>query len=131
MDDTPGQSSSVKYEIPLARLDATDRDRTFVGMSLFGGSARVSRPKDWSLRRAALGGRTGYVEYVSPRGFLFSGCERADAAGSFEDIERRYEEDVVAVKSKALSKSVPIATANAQGRAYLVERRSQVHAPLT
>jgi len=123
MDDTPGQSTSVKYEIPLVRLDAADHGRAFVGVSLFGGSTRVSRPKDWALRRAALGDHTGYVEYVSPRGFLFSIYERADSAGSFEDIDRRYEEDVTAVKGQTLSKGVPMATANAQGRAYLVERK--------
>ncbi len=122
IDDAPGEKKTTRYEVPLARLDANVSGRAFVGMDLLDDSVRISRPKDWALRRAAVGDRNGYVEYVSPRGFLFGIYERRDSAGNFEDIDRRYEEDVSAVKAHLVSKEVPVATAGAQGRAYVVER---------
>ena len=123
IDDSPSQTKSTRYEAPLARLDANVSGRAFVGMGLLDDSVHISRPKDWTLRRAASGDRSGYVEYVSPRGFLFAIYERRDSAGAFADIDRRYEEDVAAVKGQLVAKEVPVATANAQGRAYLVERK--------
>ena len=122
IDDAPGEKKTTRYEVPVARLDANVEGRAFVGMGLLDDSVHISRPKDWALRRAAVGDRNGYVEYVSPRGFLFGIYERRDSAGSFEDIDRRYEEDVTAVKARFVSKEVPVATAGAQGRAYVVER---------
>jgi hypothetical protein len=121
IDESPESPKAVKHEIALQRLDANVGGRAFVGMSVLDGKVNISRPADWRVRRAALGD-DAYIEYVSPRGFI---CALYDRHGSksWTTLDEDYIDDVDGGKAKATSKDVPVATANAQGRAFTIERK--------
>ncbi|MFP6683839.1 MAG: hypothetical protein VB934_03965 [Polyangiaceae bacterium] len=110
-----------RYFPPLDR-DATQRLPRRVGVALFNGDVRMSRPIDWYLRTADYTPERRMVSYQSPRQFIFNIYERTDPVEvSWDTLLERYEEKVKSTGSTFLSGRVPVATANAQGRSYLVK----------
>lgn len=117
-----GDKSSV-WETYFKPLDvpATERTPRVVGVGVLNGDVRLGRPIDWYIRAADITPQHRLISYQSPRQFLFSIFERVDSPeDTWTDVERRYEDDVAAQGSTILAGRMPVATANTQGRAYLV-----------
>jgi hypothetical protein len=105
-------------------LPVTDRTPRVVGVGVFKGDVRLGRPIDWYVRAADYTPERRYISYQSPRQFLFSIYERVDPVeDTWTDVERRFERDVAAEGSQILAGRMPIATANAQGRVYLLKTK--------
>lgn len=110
-----------RYYPPLDR-DETGRIPRRVGVAIFEGDVRFSRPVDWYLRSANYTPEARQVSYQSPRQFVVNIYERTDPPEeTWEEVLKRYEEDVEAKGSEILSSRVPTTTANAQGRTYLIK----------
>jgi hypothetical protein len=124
-DDQPSSSGKSAFERPYPPLDrkAQDGAPEYIGVTVLGGSVRLSRPANWRIRRASLTPERRYIEYVSPNEYLFAIYERNDSpADPWADILGRYEEDAKAKGAELLGARVPVATWNTQGRAYVVRR---------
>jgi len=110
-----------RYFPPLDR-DETSRLPRRVGVAIFDGDVRFSRPIDWYLRTADYSAEARQISYQSPRQFVFNIYERTDPPqATWEEVLTRYEEDVAKAGGEFIAKRVPTATANAQGRSYLVK----------
>jgi len=105
-------------------LPANERVPRVVGVGIFNGDVRLGRPIDWYIRSADYTPQHRFISYQSPRQFLFSIYERIDPPeDSWTDVLRRYETDVEDQGARILAARTPIATANAQGRSYLIKTR--------
>jgi hypothetical protein len=105
-------------------LEASERTPRVVGVGVLNGDVRLGRPIDWYVRAADLTPMHRLISYQSPRQFLFSIFERIDSPeDTWTDVERRYEDDVAAQGSTILAGRMPIATANTQGRAYVIRTK--------
>jgi len=114
------------YFKPLDQ-DATVRTPRIVGVGVMNGDVRLGRPIDWYIRSADYTPQTRHISYQSPRQFLFNIYERIDSPEeTWTDVERRYEADVAAEGSTILAGRMPVATANTQGRAYILRTRVPV-----
>jgi hypothetical protein len=95
----------------------------YVGVTVLGGTVRLSRPAGWQIRRASLTAEERCIEYVSPHGYLVAIYERTDSpADAWADVLGRYEEDAKAKGAEVLGKRIPFATGRNQGREYVVRR---------
>jgi hypothetical protein len=95
-----------------------------VGVGVLDGDVRFARPVDWYVRDADNSPGSRFISYQSPRQFLFSIFERVDhPEDSWPDVLKRYEIDVEEQGGQVLAARMPLATANAQARAYLVKTR--------
>jgi hypothetical protein len=110
-----------RYFPPLDR-DKTNRLPRRVGVAIFEGKVRLARPIDWYLRTADNTPEKRLISYQSPRQFQFNIYERIDTpVATWDMILSRYEADVKSAKSTIIAGRIPIATANAQGRSYLIK----------
>lgn len=110
-----------RYYPPLDR-DETSRIPRRVGVAIFEGDLFLSRPVDWLLRTADYSPEARLVSYQSPRQFVFNIYERVDPPEeTWNEVLKRYEEDVETKGSQILAGRIPVSTANAQGRSYLVK----------
>jgi hypothetical protein len=120
---------SSRFETYFQPLDADATVRTprIVGVGVMAGDVRLGRPIDWYVRSADNTPQLRHISYQSPRQFLFSIYERIDSPQeTWTDVERRYEADVAAEGSTILAGRMPVATANTQGRAYVIKTRVPV-----
>lgn len=114
------------WEVYFSPLDSAQTDRLprGVGVGVLGGDVRFGRPIDWYIRGADYTPEHRFISYQSPRQFLFSIYERVDPTGDpWPDVLKRYEADVAQQGAQILTQRMPVATANAQGRAYLLRTR--------
>lgn len=121
-----GLNGGANFETYFKPLDQNVSERVprIVGVGVLEGDVRLGRPIDWYVRAADNTPQHRLISYQSPRQFLFSIFERIDSPeDTWTDVERRYEADVAAEGSTILSGRMPIATANTQGRAYLLKTR--------
>jgi hypothetical protein len=117
---------NFSWEIYFPKLNAepTERIPKLLGVGLMLGDIRMSRPADWSIRAADYTPQKRFISYQSPRQFIFSIYERVDPIeDTWPDILGRYEKDVDGQGSDILAGRIPIATANTQGRSYIVRTR--------
>ena len=119
---TGGNASERPYP-PLdqkARKGLTE----YIGVSILGGSVHLSRPINWKIRRLSTTPERRFIEYVSPNEYIFAIYERNDSAiDPWRDVMDRYEEDAKTSGAELVGARVPVATANAQGREYVVRRK--------
>jgi hypothetical protein len=111
------------WEVYFPKLDRnkTTQLPRFVGVGVLDGDVRFSRPIDWSLRDADSTPERRFIAYQSPRQFTFSILERVDPEGdAWPEVLRRYEQETRAEGAKILASRLPTATANGQGRAYVL-----------
>ena len=111
------------WEVYFPKLDRnkTTQLPRFVGVGVLDGDVRFSRPIDWSLRDADSTRERRFIAYQSPRQFTFSILERVDPEGdAWPQVLRRYEQETRAEGAKILASRLPTATANGQGRAYVL-----------
>jgi hypothetical protein len=114
------------YEVYFKPLDGAETERLpkRVGVGILNGDARLGRPTDWYVRAADYTAERRYISYQSPRQFLFSIFERIDhPEDSWPEVLDRYEDDLEAQGAEILAARVPIATANTQGRSYLLKTK--------
>ncbi|APR81443.1 Hypothetical protein A7982_06792 [Minicystis rosea] len=117
---------NYSWETYFKPLDQPAGERTprIVGVGVLSGDVRIGRPIDWNVRSADLTPHHRFISYQSPRQFIFSIYERIDSPeDTWTDVERRYEADVAAQGSQILAGRMPVATANTQGRAYLIRTK--------
>jgi hypothetical protein len=117
---------NAAWETHFSPLDALPTERTprMVGVGVMNGDVRLARPPDWYVRAADYSPEHRYISYQSPRQFLFSIYERIDSpVDPWPDVERRFEGDAVQAGSQILAGRMPVATANTQGRAYILKTR--------
>jgi hypothetical protein len=115
---------NFSWETYFKPLDqpATERTPRIVGVGVLSGDVRLGRPIDWYVRSADQTPMHRFISYQSPRQFIFSIYERIDSTeDTWTDVERRYEADVAAQGSQILAGRMPVATANTQGRGYLIK----------
>lgn len=93
------------------------------GIELMGGVARISRPRDWVIRRGSIRPEGRFIEYVSPRQMVFSIYERIESPrDTWQTVLGRYQEETKAQGGEFLGAGVPHATFNAPSRAFDVRR---------
>jgi hypothetical protein len=112
------------WEVYFKPLDAQETPRVprIVGVGVLKGDVRLGRPIDWYIRSANNTPEQRHISYQSPRQFIFSIYERIDhPEDSWDDVLDRYEDDLEEQGATIVSGRVPIATANTQGRSYLVK----------
>lgn len=112
------------WEVYFPPLDAKETLRVprRVGVGVLKGDVRLGRPIDWYIRSADYTPGSRHISYQSPRQFLFSIYERIDhPEDSWDDVLDRYEDDLEEQGVTVISGRAPIATANAQGRSYVVK----------
>jgi hypothetical protein len=117
---------NASWEVYFKPLDlpSTERVPRIVGVGLMNGDVRMGRPIDWYIRSADYTPQHRFISYQSPRQFLFSIYERIDSPeDTWTDVLRRYEADVDEQGSQILAARMPIATANTQGRSYILKTR--------
>jgi hypothetical protein len=111
-------------DYPPLNLAEKSPNPEYVGKTILGGTIHISRPKNWVLRAGRNKPEERYVQYVSPNEYMFAIYERVDSPEDlWRDIMNRYEEDAKNNAAEIVGGRIPIATWNAQGRAYVVKRR--------
>lgn len=94
------------------------------GVSVLNGHVHLSRPTDWLLRKASNEPGRRYVQYVSPKEYVFAVYEWPDHGDApWREVLARYEESAKASKAELVEQRFPMATWNTQARAYVVRRR--------
>lgn len=117
---------NYSWETYFKPLDqpATERNPRIVGVGVLSGDVRLGRPIDWYVRTADHSPQHRFISYQSPRQFIFSIYERIDSTqDTWTDVQRRYEADVASQGSQILAGRMPVATANTQGRAYVLKTK--------
>ena len=115
-------SGSNATERPYPPLDL--KSRGYIGVSILGGTVHLSRPENWTIRRASGTPERRFIEYVSPNEYVFAIYERTDIpVDTWREVMDRYEEDAKASGAELVGGRVPVATWNAQGRAYVMRRK--------
>lgn len=120
------------YESYFPKFDRakTDRVPRFVGVGILDGDARLARPVDWTIRDADYTPEQRFISYQSPRQFTFSIYERVDPERDpWPEVLKRYEAETEAQGSKILAGRMPVATANSQGRSYLLLTKVKAKPP--
>ncbi len=123
---TIGGDLRTQFETPYPPLDLAKKEPNpeYTGVEVLRGKVRLSRPSNWIVRAASDRPGERYIQYLSPREYVFSVYERRELSNAlWADVVTRYEDSLKKNKAEILHKGVPIATWNGQGRAYLVRRR--------
>lgn len=101
--------------------DKTDVLPRMVGVGVLDGDVRFARPTDWNIRSADYTPEHRYISYQSPRQFTFSIYERVDPSETpWPEVQKHYEQETKEQGSDILAARLPVGTANAQGRRYLI-----------
>jgi len=124
------ESPAIEQRDPNLDVDVAP-GRAWIGVTVLRRGVAFARPANWSIRDAGEDAGRPFLRYVSPRAYSFALYERLDSpSASWEDIERHYEADVVALGAKLIGQRIPTATPTNQGRAYTIERKVDGPRPL-
>lgn len=124
--DSAGKDLVELFEQPFPQLDqrADGAKPEYHGVSVLAGHVHVSRPTEWVLRKASNEPGRRFVQYVSPKEYVFAVYEWPDHADApWREVLARYEEAANASHAELLEQRIPMATWNAQARAFVVRRR--------
>ena len=122
-DELAGELSPFERRYPQLDRAEEPPNPQYIGVCVLEGAACFPRPRNWIVRRASLSPEKRFIEYVSPAEYIFSIYERVESPSDpWRVVLDRYEEDQAALGAKILGGRVPMATANAQGRAYVLRR---------
>ena len=123
-DDPNADINAFEQRYPPLDLAEQAPNPEYIGVSVIGWNIHLSRPKNWVVRTASNKAEERFIEYVSPNEYIFSIYERVDSPRDvWREVMARYEEQVKADGAELLGARVPVATWNAQGRAYVVRRQ--------
>jgi hypothetical protein len=110
-----------EFERPYAPLDISTRN--YIGVQVLTGIVRFSRPSNWVIRRASVTPEQRYIEYISPSQVMVTIYERLESPlDTWQDVMSRYEAELATDGAKIIGKPFAVASFNAQGREYVVER---------
>ncbi len=125
-DQAASSSGSGNIERPYPPLDRNAQGAlpAYTGVTILGGTVRLSRPAGWKVRRASLTPGRRYVEYVSPNEYLFDStssrpCRRATCGATSSTRTKKTSKPKGA---RCFGERIPVATWNAQGREFIVKR---------
>lgn len=125
--DTASKDLVDLFEQAYPPLDAKAEEPVQVeyrGISVLAGHVHVSRPTEWVLRKASNEPGRRFVQYVSPKEYVFAVYEWPDHPDApWREVIDRYEAAAKADRAELVEQRVPMATWNAQARAYVVRRR--------
>ncbi len=124
--DTASSDLIELFEQPYPPLDlrAAPPQLPYRGVSVLNGHVHVSRPTEWVLRKASNEPGQRYVQYVSPKEYVFAVYEWPDRPDApWREVIARYEDNAKASHAELLEQRIPMATWNTQARAYVVRRR--------
>lgn len=124
--DTTSKDTIELFERPYPPLDLRREAPAleYRGVSVLDGRVHVSRPIDWTLRKASNEPGRRYVQYLSPKEYVFAVYEWPDHADApWREVIARYEEAAKDSHAELVERRIPMATWNAQARAYVVRRR--------
>ncbi len=125
-DDLAMGTAAGAAEVPYPPLDQAARGGLpeYIGVAILGGTVHLSRPKNWTIRRTSSARERRFIEYDSPNAYIFAIYERTDSpVDSWRDVMDRYEDDAKSAGAELVAGRVPMATGNAQGRAYAMRRK--------
>lgn len=95
----------------------------YVGVTVLGGAVHLSRPRNWVIRAGNPQPEHRYIEYVSPQEYMVAVYETVESPWDpWLDVMNRYEDQAKKSGADFLGQRIPMATANSQGRGYLVRR---------
>jgi len=118
------KNQSFEAYFPKLNADESERLPRRVGVGVLEGDVRFSRPIDWYVRDADNTAGKRFISYQSPRQFLFSIYERVDhPEDTWPDVMKRYEKDCAEQGATVLAGRMPVSTANAQARSYIIKTR--------
>jgi hypothetical protein len=121
--DPSADPSAFEKRYPPLDLEEKAPNPEYIGVAVLGSTVRLSRPRNWVLRTASNQPAERFVEYVSPNQYVFGIYERVDSPEDlWRDVMGRYEESAKESGAELIGARVPVATWNAQGRAYLLRR---------
>jgi len=130
--DAPGADVNLKelLEKPYPPLDGTSTlggpsagSLEHEGVEILGGVARLSRPKDWTIRQGSTRPEGRFIEYVSPRQVVVGVYERLESPKDpWPDLLDRYKADTEKQGGVLLGEGVPLSTWDTQARAFDVQR---------
>jgi len=124
------KNRSWEVYFPKLDRDRTERMPRMVGVGVLDGDVRFARPIDWTLQDADYTPERRFLSYQSPRQFTFTILERVDPnRAPWSEVLKKYEAETREQGSKILASRLPIGTANAQGRAYLVRTTVRAKPP--
>lgn len=122
-DELAGELSPFERRYPQLDRAEEPPNPQYIGVCVLEGAVCFPRPRNWIVRRASLSPEKRFIEYVSPAEYIFAIYERIDSpTDPWREVLQRYEDDQSALGAKIIGGRVPIATANAQGRAYVLRR---------
>jgi hypothetical protein len=108
---------------PPLDLAAKEQTPEYMGVSILGGQVRISRPKNWIIRTAGNQPNQHYIQYVSRNQYLVAIWERPDFSSDlWRDVLTRYQQSIKDAGGEVIGGPIPIATGNAQGRAYVIKK---------
>ena len=108
-------------ETPYPRLD--DRARGYVGVSILGGLVHLRRREDWTVRAVGREPGNRYVQYISPRQFIFAVYELPQPPGAlWRDVLTSFEAGVTQSGGQLVGRRIPAAAGLQQARAYVIRR---------
>jgi hypothetical protein len=124
--DTLNPAQAAKsLEAHYPPLDKTESPPLpeYVGVGVLGDVVHLSRPRDWVIRAGSLQPEHRYIEYVSPNEYMVAVYELVESPDEpWREVLGRYEDQAKKAGAELLGQRVPMASENAQGRAYLVRR---------
>ena len=107
---------------PLDKTEAPPLPE-YVGVGVLGDVVHLSRPRDWVIRAGSVEPEHRYIEYVSPNEYMVAIYETVESPDeTWREVMNRYEDQAKKAGVNLLGQRVPVATDNAQGRGYLVQR---------
>ncbi len=110
-----------RYFAPLDQEESKILPRR-VGVAVFEGDVRLSRPVDWYLRTADYTPERRMISWQSPRSFVFTIYETTDPVRvTWDALLERYEATAAKNGSTILAGRIPFSTANSQGREYVLK----------
>lgn len=116
----PGAFEKAYPPLDLAQKDPLPE---YIGVTILGGAVHISRPKNWIIRTAGNEPEQRYIQYISRNQYLVAVWERPDFTSDlWRDVLARYEESTKKAGAEIVGGPIPMATGNAQGRAYVVRR---------
>jgi hypothetical protein len=124
--DTASPDLIELFEQPFPPLDHAQEGKSpeYRGVSILASHVHVSKPTDWILRSAGNEPGKRFVQYLSPKEYLFAVYEWPDHGDApWREVLGRYEEAVKASKAEIVEWRIPMATYNTQVRAYRVRRK--------
>jgi hypothetical protein len=120
---TGGPGAAAGFDIEQRYPPLDNSERSYIGVEVLNQIVRFSRPANWVVRRGDISRERRFIEYVSPSQIAVAIYERTESPlDPWRDVMARYESQLSAEGAKIIGKPFSVASFNAQGREYVIER---------